>query len=355
MIEPGATRESPWGSSDRLWHAAHPSAADPTSLTIFESLSYERVDRIPVLAEPGRLPPMAGATVLNLIAALAADGGGSRLVYRGPYPTEALFLTLLGSFRYHTNEADALAAFVSRRLEWSPAPHERVCPGAGVTVRLRGRVENVTWHGRAYHRPDWQGLERHAARRVRDVDGAVVCSLWALGEVIEDHLRLDPDAMTVDVIAPPARDAAPSRLPPTVMAGVAAAAAALGAPPLAPFVREVGAACELAWAPVDHDLVAVDGTHLRVSYALRDTLVRRLCAADTRAQRLRWGLATVTELAHLFGDVLRSRAQAHVADLPPDVQARVVAEPETADDGAEDARHITAAVETLLTDMASHP
>jgi hypothetical protein len=350
MIEPRATREAPWGLSDRLWHAAHPSAADPVPLTIFESLSYERIDRIPTLAEPARLPPAAGTAVLNLIAALAADDGRSRLLYPGPYPTEQLFLTLLESFRYHTDEADVLAAFLGGRLEWRPAPHERVCPGAGLMAHLRERVENVVWRGRVYHRPDRQGVQRYAARRVRDVDGAVVCSLWALGELIEDHLRLDPEATTVEVIAPPTCDTAPSRVSPAVMVGVASAAAALGATPLAPFVREVGAGCELVWAPVDRDLVAVDGTRLRVSPALRDLLIRRLRAADTRAQRLALGLAVVTELAHLFGDVLRARAQARVATLPPDLQARLLADTEAPADGTDDARRITEAVETLIAD-----
>ncbi len=348
MIEPRATGDAPWGPSDRLWHAPHPSDA-PTALTIVEALAYERIDRIPVLAEPARLPPGAGGAVLNLIAALAADAGRARLTYRGPYPTEQLFLTLLESFRYHTDDADPLAAFMDGGLEWSPAPHERVLPEAGLIVHLRERVETVAWQGRIYHRADWQGVERYAARRVRDVDGAVACSLWALGEVIEDHLRLDPEATRIELVAPSAGAASPSPLPPAVMAGVASAAAALGAAPLAPFVREVGAGCELVWAPVERDLVAVvDGTRLFVSYALRDALARRLRAATTRAGRLALGLAGIAELAHLFGDVLRARAQARVSALAPDVQARVLAEPEPETGGVDEARRIADAIAALI-------
>lgn len=349
MIEPRATREAPWGFSDRLWHATHPSAA-PTPLTIFEALAYERIDQIPVLAEPARLPPGAGTAVLNLIAALAVDAGRSRLTYRGPYPTEQLFLTLLESFRYHTDAADPLAAFTDGGLEWSPAPHERLLPAPGLIVHLRERVETVAWRGRVYHRADWQSVERYANRRVRDVDGAVVCSLWALGEVIEDHLRLAPEATTVEVIAPSACDGPPSALSPAVMAGVASAAAALGAAPLAHYVREIGAGCELVWAPVDRDLVAVDGTRLRVSYALREALARRLRTATTRGERLTLGLAAVTELAHLMGDTFRARAQARVAALPPDVQTHLLAETEPAA-GTDDARRITEAVEALIADI----
>jgi len=352
MIEPRATRDAPWGLSDRLWHATHPSAADAVPLTIFEALAYERIDRIPVLAEPARLPPRGGSAGLNLIAALAADAGRSPLTYRGPYPTEQLFLTLLESFRYHTDDPDPLAAFMDGGLEWSPAPHERVLPEAGLVVHLRERVETVAWQGRVYHRADWQGVERYAARRVRDVDGAVVCSLWALGEVIEDHLRLDPEATTVEAIAPAACAASASPLPPAVMAGVACAAAALAAAPLAPHMREVGDGCELVWAPVERDLVAVvDGTRLLVSHTLRDALAGRLRAATTRAGRLALGLAGIAELAHLFGDVLRVRAQARVSALAPDVQARVLAEPEPATGGVDEARRIADAIAALIADV----
>ncbi len=351
MIEPRATRDAPWGLSDRLWHAPAPSAA-AVPLTIFESLAYERIDRIPVLAEPARLPPGAAGTVLNLIAGLALDGGCARLTYTGPYPTEQLFLTLLESFRYDARETDPLAAFVSGLLAWSPAPYERVRLPADVTVHLRDRVEKVVWRGRPYARADWQGVERRAPRRVREAGGGVICSLWALGEVIEDHLRLDADATTVETIAPPARDAAPRPLPAAVTAGVASAAAALGAAPLASSVREIAADCELVWAPVDRDLVAVDGPRLQVSYGVHEAFVRRLRRASTRAERLALGLAMVTEMAHLLGDVLRARAQARVAALPPDAQARLLGASDAAASGGDDARRIAEAVEALLADAA---
>ena len=71
-IEPRATREAPWGWSDRLWHAAEPSSGAwrGTPLTVFEALDWTRIDRIPALGEPARLPRGDGTAVLNLIAAL---------------------------------------------------------------------------------------------------------------------------------------------------------------------------------------------------------------------------------------------------------------------------------------------
>lgn len=350
MIEPRATDDSPWGAVDRLWHAAHPSAESRVALTVFEALAYERVDRIPTLAEPSRLPAGGGTVVLNLIAALAADAADTALVYRGPYPTEQLFLALLESFRYRTTDADVLPAFMRGGVEWTPAPHERVALGDAVTVRLRRRIETVAWRGRRYQRPDWQDIGRHAARRVRDTpDGGVVCSLWALGEPLEDHLRLDAAGTAVEVIAPPPVDAPSRPVPATVMRGIASAAAALSATALGGFVREIGAGCELAWAPLDRDLVDVDGGGLRASVIFRRALERRLRAASTRAERLAVALGGLTELAHLFGDVLRARAQARVAALPENAQATLVSTPPPADAGI--AQDIAVGVEALLADL----
>ena len=351
MIEPRAAYEPPWGLCDRLWHAAHPSAGAQTPLTLFESLAYGSIDKIPVLLEPGRLPPGAGAAVLNLVAALAADAGRARLSYRGPYPAEQLFLTLLESFRYQTTEADPLAAFMAGRLDWIPAPHERACPAPGVTVHLRDRIEKVVWRERVYHRPDWQGVHRHAPRRVREADGLVVCSLWALGEPLEDHLRLDAEASRVEFLAPAPLALPPRPLPEAVRDGVASVAAALGAAPLARFVREIALACTLQWTALDGDLVAVERARFSVSHVLRRALHRRLSAASTRAERLALGLAALTEIAHLVADPLRSRAQSRLAILPREIQAQLLATAQTGE--AHDAERITAAIESLIADTVS--
>jgi hypothetical protein len=353
MIEPRAAYQPPWGLCDRLWHAAHPSAGAQAPLTLVESVDYGAVDRIPVVLEPARLPSGAGAAVLNLVAALSADAGRARVDYRGPYPTEQLFLTLLESFRYRTTEADPVAAFMGGRLEWTPAPHERASPGPGVTVHFRERVEKVTWRGRAYHRPDWQGIQRHAPRRVRDVDGGVVCSLWALGEPIEDHLRLDAKGAGVESVAPPPLTQPAHRLPDAVRDGVASVAAALGAAPLARRVREIASGCELVWSSLDGDVISVEVGRLSVSHVLREALRRRLYAASTRAERLALGLAALAEIAHLIADPLRARAQSDLATLSPETQARLLASSGTTD--AEDARRVTGAIECLIADVASGP
>src|SRR5512145_1047868 len=119
-IEPRAATDPRWGTSDRL--------VSPAGVfTHCEAVAWDDVDRIPVLAEPARVPPGGGSAVLNLLATLAADRARPALAYHGPYPTEALFLTLLESFRPEPPAvADPLAAFVSGALTWVHDPHERL-------------------------------------------------------------------------------------------------------------------------------------------------------------------------------------------------------------------------------------
>ncbi|MGH7393292.1 MAG: hypothetical protein ACREM3_28130, partial [Candidatus Rokuibacteriota bacterium] len=215
-IEPRVSPDAAWGAADRLRMATEPGAlGDP--LTVVEAVDYTAVDRVPTLAEPGRVPPGAGVVVLNLLASLATDARRERLEYHGPYPGEQLFLALLESFRYEPAAVDPLAAFGAGAVTWRPDPHERWFTSDGAYVQWRGRVEKIVWRGRTYHRPDWQDVARHAPLRVRDVGGAVRCSLWALGGPLEDHLELSADGAVVGVLAP-SPQTVPARALPAVVA-----------------------------------------------------------------------------------------------------------------------------------------
>jgi hypothetical protein len=324
-IEPRATTDAPWGASDRVWASPRPGVAGARAVTVFEAVDYGRVVTIPALAEPARLPRGAGTAILNLIASLALDQGGDRLTYRGPYPSEQLFLALLESFRHEPVDGDPLAAFMTRGLAWSPAPHERVFDRAGAVVQLRGRVEKVTRGGRTYHRPDWQSIERQAVHRVRDVGDTVVCSLWALGEAIEDHLRLSRDGTVLEVTAPAPPDATPRRLSADAVRGVVEAVATTSVPALAPFVRSAGARLTVEWASIEGDAVRIDGDHARVSARVHEVARRRLRAHPDHRSRVELGFALLGELAGLLGDWLRARAQAILAAASPEQQASAVA------------------------------
>jgi len=356
-IEPRATREAPWGWSDRLWHATEPSSGEwrGTPLTVFEALDWTRIDRIPALGEPARLPRGGGTAVLNLIAELAAAQGAGPLAYRGPYPTEQLFLALLESFRYEPVSADPLAAFMRGGLVWAPAPAERVFSADDLYVQVRERIEKVVWRGGTYYRPDWQGVARYSPRRIIDATDGVRCVLWALGQRLEDHLLLRPEGELATILTAEPPAAASRPLPASVWSGVVAAVAARCAPPLAPFVESAAAAFSLEWGPVARDLAQIGHGRVRISDRLRQALAGRLAAATARADRAALGLAAITEMAALVGDELRGRAQAEMLGLPPAAQpAALEGTSGPATRGrAERARDIAAAVDALVEEGAA--
>src|SRR5439155_370570 len=169
---------------------------------------------------------------LNLIAELAREQGAARLAYRGPYPTEQLFLALLESFRYEpADAADPLAAFMSGGLAWTPAPHERLFAADGLYVQRRGRVEKVVFEWGAVAR-DLVLIEAERIRvsgRFRRVLAELItatrgrrprgtlalAALVELGALVGDTVRaraqarlaaLPPAAQAAALDAPPAAD-----------------------------------------------------------------------------------------------------------------------------------------------------
>jgi hypothetical protein len=287
--------------------------------------------------------------VLNLIASLALDQNQRSLRYAGPYPTEQLFVTLLESFSYEPTTGDPLTAFMGGALAWRPAPHERVFTPEGACVHLRERVEKVVWRSRAYHRPDAQGVGRHAPYRVRDADGRVVCSLWALGSAVEDTLELTADGDVVRIVEPPPQPSARGAIPAAVADGIGAIVAATSAPALAEAIRAAARRLTLAWAPLHGELTGVNGTTVCVSNRLRERLAASLTSPSDEVRRGA-ALATLTEVALLLGDALRARAQAHVAKLPESEQRALLETPPPLD--PDTTRTITAAVAALIAALA---
>jgi len=342
-IEPGAGAPGPWGASDGL-------TLDGRPLTRLAAVDWTRVDRIPPLAEPARLPAGAGTALFNLLARLAIEQGVSVLRYDAPYPTEALFLALLESFRYVPADAgDPIAAFARGELTWTPAPHDVAIERGGVWVQRRARIEKIVVGGRAYYRPDWQGVRRLAPRAVRDAGDTVRASLVALGRVLEDHLVLAADGGVIAVPTPAADPPEIAPLAPGVVAGLVATVVATSAAPLAPWIA--GAARDVAfeWGPVEADLVEARGSRVRLSHRLRRALADAL-RGRARADALAAGLAMLREAADLIADSLRARAQAALAAEPTDVQAAAL---EVSGPPPADARAIAAAAEALTRQAAS--
>ena len=339
-VEPGAAAPGPWGASDALHYDGRP-------LTRFGALDWARIDRIPPLAEPARLPPGAGTAVLNLVARLAADQGTATLRYEGPYPTEQLFLALLESFRWEGSAiGDPLAAFVSGGLAWTPAPHARSFEPGDVYVQRRERIEKLVVGGRAFYRPDWQGVRRHTLRVVRDAGDTTRASLQALGVVLEDLLVLGDDGTVLERPQAACDHPQVRTLPAALARGLVAVVVAGSAPALGSFIRESAASAGLEWGPVDGDFIEIGRGRLRLSPRLLLALRTVLDHAASRGERVGLGLAALREAADLVGDELRRQAQARLAAADAATQAAALARPAGGETG--DAAAIGAAVEALL-------
>jgi hypothetical protein len=350
-VAPRAAEDPRWGASDVLH-------LDGKPLTHFAAVDWAAIDAIPPLAEPARLPPGGGTAVLNLIAALAADQGRGPLAYRGPYPTEQLFLALLESFAFETASDPSMAGehpletFVGGRLRWRPHPHARHFDPAGVYVQARERVEKLAWRGRAYYRRDWQGIERHGTHRVRELDGRVVGSLWALDTALEDHVVLTPEGDVLEIREPAAGGDARRPLPSATAGGLVAIVVAGSAAPLAEAIRAIAGELVFEWAPLAGDLAALDPHRARVSTRLLRALAARLAAAGSRAEQVRLGFAALAEAAHALGDGLRARGQARLAAAGADAQTAALAGERSAAAAAATAREIGEGVECLLDEAA---
>ena len=320
-IEPG-TAESPiWGRSDRLWRLDPDRPFHPVEpITLFQSVDYAAVAFIPPLAEPARLPPGAGSAVLNFLASLLSDQGTPRVRYRGPYSTEQLFTSLLESFRYDPTAISPLEEFMRGDLSWTPAPHERLFSPAGAYVQLRDGVEKVVFRGRAYYRRLWQGVIRDEPRVVREDGERVICSLWALGEAMEDHLILDGNGELLSVPPVPPPEGARTPLSPRWRSAVAELIAHGSTPLLRPSILGVVERLRLEWGPVAGDLVEAAGERLVVSLSLPRRFRLKLEAQNEKRQRLSLALGFPAEVAKLLGPVVRARAQAALASLPESKQ-----------------------------------
>lgn len=316
-IEPGTAESPVWGRSDRLWRLDPDRPFHPVEpITLFQSVDYAALAFIPPLAEPARLPPGAGSAVLNFLASLLLDQGTSRVHYRGPYATEQLFTSLLESFRYDPTAASPLEEFMRGHLSWTPAPHERLFSPAGAYVQLRDGVEKVVFSGRAYYRRLWQGVIRDEPRVVREDGERVICSLWALGEAIEDHLILDRNGEALSVPPLPPPEGARTPLSPRWRSVVGELIAHASTPLLRPSILGVVERLRLEWGPVAGDLVEASGERLVVSLGLPRHFRLKLKTQKEMGQRQSLAVGFAVEVAKLLGPFVRGKAQTVLASLP---------------------------------------
>jgi len=323
-VEPVADEHPAWGSSDRVWLLDGEEPWRPLEpLSVFRALDWTRLDHIPPLAEPRRLPPGAGSAVLNLMASLMKDQGIARVRYRGPFPSEQLFTSLLEAFRHDPTQALPLERFLADGgLDWLPAPFESHHVSPWVTVQLRQNIDKVVADGVIFYRPEWQGIKRREARVIRDEGERVICSLWALGGPLEDRLILDRSGEILE--APPARapEVSPAPLPPVWNSPLGDLISRESAPALGPAIVEVLRGTELEWGAVPGDLVRAWEKRIRLSARLREAASASLRSAAPGRERAEQALRFVLEVARLLGPEVRGRAQSVLESLPEAEQAR---------------------------------
>jgi hypothetical protein len=323
-VEPGVDEHPAWGASDRVWLLDGDEPWCPVEpLSVFRALDWAQLDHIPPLAEPRRLPPGAGSAVLNLLASLMKDQGLARVRYRGPFPSEQLFTSLLEAFRHDPTQALPLERFLADGgLDWLPAPFESHHVAPWVTVQLRQDIDKVVADGVIFYRPVWQGIKRREPRVIRDEGERVICSLWALGGPLEDRLILDRSGEILD--APPVRapEVPPAPLPPVWNSALGDLISRESAPALGPTIAQVLQDTELEWGAVPGDLVRAWEKRIRLSARLREAAAASLRSAEPGRERAEQALRFVLEVARLLGPEVRGRAQAVLESLPEAEQAR---------------------------------
>ncbi|NVB80149.1 MAG: hypothetical protein HOV81_17275 [Kofleriaceae bacterium] len=218
------------------------------TLTAMSPLDWERPTQIPTIAEPGRLPPGSGGALMNLIAERALAAGVYTLRYAGPYPTPALYRTLLRSFRTSADEATFTADVLGRAMrvardelpiDFRPAPHRRVAHAHGVS-EVRDGLERTTIDGIAYERDGSPARLVEGAAEVWFGD-----ALWArVARFTEDGLLVDGPHR----IPPPSQDIVGREFPPQLRAALAELVAELVPSPLATDAAAMLAQREIVWA-----------------------------------------------------------------------------------------------------------
>ena len=101
-VDPDVVEHPLLGDAHLIVHEGEP-------ITAMSAIDWDRPTQIPTVAEPRKLPRGSGSMLINEIASRAQRAGVQVLRYAGPYPTPALFTTLLRSFRTAAIDGEGFA------------------------------------------------------------------------------------------------------------------------------------------------------------------------------------------------------------------------------------------------------
>ncbi len=270
-------------------------------LTVISAIDWSAPAQIPAIVAPGRLPPGAGGVILNVLALLA---GHRPLHYGGPYPTSALYHSLLRSFTTTATEAELTADALGRALRGArdvlpfafvPAPHERVAFARG-HAELRDGLERVVIDGVGYAREGsvTRLVEGRAEVWFGDAPWAHVATFAHDGSLVEGPHPLP--ACTSSVRG--------KEFPPPLREAIAELIAEVVASPLAAEARRLVAREPLRWA----DLGARIARRTPAGFEVHAALWDRLAASGLA----RVALALAEALAPVVANAVVAEAAEHV-------------------------------------------
>jgi hypothetical protein len=231
-------------------------------ITAVSAIDWAKPTRIPTVAEPRVLPRGAGSMLVNEIALRAQRAGVRALRYAGPYPTPALFATLLRSFRTTASEAEFSTDVLGRAMrlardevpiDFTPAPFERRTMPYG-WIDVRDGIERAFIDGVLYDREGSVG----SLARLAGSDAVL-----AFGDVVWTRIAtLAGDgalASAAQPIPPLVSDVVGKEFPPALKEQFAALVADAVPKPLAHDARDVLLARPVVWADLGSRAAAIEG------------------------------------------------------------------------------------------------
>ena len=152
------------GGQQPVFGRAHAIVSDGETVALCGAVDWSRPRFIPPIDRPAAIPRGGGSAILNVLASVAAEAGVEVMRYRGPYPTAALFDSLLhcftvddpssalGRFTADVEERAVRGTMEEVAVDFRPAPCVWSWPGDGVCVETRGGIRRVFVEGCAFGR-----------------------------------------------------------------------------------------------------------------------------------------------------------------------------------------------------------
>lgn len=271
-------------------------------------LDWERPAQIPTIAEPRALPPGSGTLLLNDIASRAQRAGVQILRYAGPYPSHALFSSLLRSFTTTGTIEQFTADMLDRAMrvardevpiDFAPAPFVRSATPHGFTDVRDGVLDRVKLGDVLYDREEQTGSLAllNPGRAILTVGPAPI----ALIAKIDEHHQVVDGPHPIPSF--PAEVLGKAFIPELVKA-VAVSSAYFTIPPLMKDVEKKLASSRIVWADLGWRAArqTADGFEIHVGFMV---LTNPLWIAQF-AKRISYHLAMTAQSA-VLDELLASR------------------------------------------------